>query len=100
MKDQSRQPTQLSRLQQILSDGNWPDEDDEVFQWLTWTFNFLNTRKLYHKKAAMKTAILQRMAKTLLSKDELEQIDREAEERLGNLEDEQPTEVNEREMAD
>jgi len=48
----------------------------------------------------MKTAILQRMAKTLLSKDELEQIDREAEERLGNLEDEQPTEVNEREMAD
>lgn len=82
MKDKQGQPTTLDRLNQILTDGNWPDEDDDVFRWLTWTYNFLSARKEYHRKHTIKTAILRRMAEQLLSKDELEAIDREAESRL------------------
>lgn len=61
---------------------------EPVHEWLTWTYNFLSARKMYHKKTAIKTAILKRMAETLLSKDELEAIDHQAELTLGNLEDE------------
>lgn len=85
MKDETRQPTSVERLGQILNDGNWPDEGDDVFRWLTWTYNFLSARKMYHKKARIRTAMLEKMAKTLLSKDELEAIDNEAEKQLGNL---------------
>lgn len=61
---------------------------EPVHEWLTWTFNFLTARKMYHKKTAIKTAILKRMAETLLSKDELDAIDHQAEVTLDGLEDE------------
>jgi len=40
---------------------------------------------MYHKKARIRTAMLEKMAKTLLSADELQAIDNEAEKQLGNL---------------
>jgi hypothetical protein len=87
----------LKRLEEVTSKlGGWISEDlvvqdsvelegliDDAVQWLVWTSNFLSARKMYHKKATMKTALLKKMAETLLSKDELEAIDREAESRLG-----------------
>src|SRR5712664_2392762 len=93
MKDTSRQPTSVARLEQILNDGNWPDEDDDVFRWLQWTHNFLSARKLYHKKTALRSAILQKMAKTLLSADELAAIDAEAEKQLVDLDQPKPIEI-------
>ena len=81
----------MARLPEILNDGNWPDEDDDVYRWLTWCHNFLSARKMHHKKAAVRTAILKKMATTLLSKDELDAIDAEAERQLGSLEDEPAT---------
>lgn len=92
MKDTVRQPTTLARLQEIserltawhADEGIMPDEVEfnDAIEWINWTLNFLETRKLYHKKAAVKQAILQRMAKTLLSESELAAIDAEAEKQL------------------
>jgi hypothetical protein len=93
MKDTSRQPTTLARLeelvqQQIDRDDGLDDDTTNINQWLQWTHNFLSARKLYHKKHTLRNAIIKRMAETLLSKDELEAIDMEAEKQLGNLDDE------------
>jgi hypothetical protein len=82
MKDESRQPTSVEELEKIIIQA---DLADDVKAWLEWTYNFLSARKLYHKKARIRTAMLEKMAKTLLSKDELEAIDNEAEKQLGNL---------------
>src|SRR6266478_1643512 len=99
MKDETRQPTPLKRLEEVTSKlGGWISEEiviqdsveldgliDDAVQWLVWTSNFLSTRKMYHKKARIRTAMLEKMAKTLLSADELQAIDNEAEKQLGNL---------------
>lgn len=77
----------MERLEYLLTpEGKWTEDDEQdVLSWLQWTYNFLSARKMYHKKARLKTAILEKMAKTLLSSDELEAIDNEAEKQLGNL---------------
>src|SRR5437879_5771297 len=87
MKDESRQPTSLSVLQKLIDErDNVGDEDvQQTTQWLEWTYNFLSARKMYHKKARIRTAMLEKMAKTLLSADELQAIDNEAEKQLGSL---------------
>ena len=100
VKDTSRQPTSLTRLEELLEyltagEGELQyDKEHDIIGWIQWTYNFLSARKDYHRKARIKTAMLERMAKSLLSKDELEQIDREAEGQLSNPElepDEVPT---------
>ncbi len=89
----------MKRLEEVTSKlGGWISEEiviqdsveldgliDDAVQWLVWTSNFLSTRKMYHKKARIRTAMLEKMAKTLLSADELQAIDNEAEKQLGNL---------------
>ena len=84
IKDGSRQPTSLVRLSELLTPaGKWTEDDEQdVLSWLGWTYDFLEARKLYHKKTRIKTALLRKMAETLLSKDELEAIDHQAEENL------------------
>ena len=82
MPQTNRQPTSLKRLEEILTDGNWPEADDDVFRWLQWAHNQLSSRNLYHKKARIKDAILRKMAETLLSEDELQTVDEEAESKL------------------
>jgi hypothetical protein len=99
MKDESRQPTKLERLRELagLFEIN-PDAQIDALEWLQWTYNFLEARKMYHKKARITQAMLVKMSKTLLSKDELEQIEREAEAQLVDLPDEQiPMELMEKE---
>lgn len=92
MKDETRQPTKLDRLAELTNrQSDRADDYDEdniehdMAEWLMWTYNFLSARKLYHKKARIRTAMLEKMAKTLLSPDELQAIDNEAEKQLGNL---------------
>ena len=102
MKDPARQPTRLTRLAELISnyqfkDAEYSAEGGEIVEWLTWTYNFLSARKEYHRKARIKSAMLERMAKTLLSKDELDMIDKEAESQLAGPgdnrdEDETPAE--------
>jgi hypothetical protein len=97
MKDTSRQPTTLTRLEELAEsmteyhaeEGMLPPPSvfNDTIEWLQWTHSFLSARKLYHKKHTLRNAIIKRMAETLLSKDELEAIDMEAEKQLGNLED-------------
>ena len=76
----------LANLQQERADNEPVDIhkaiDQDIADWLQWVDNFLEQRKLYHKKAYVRKAILERMAKTLLSADELAAIDKQAEEQL------------------
>jgi hypothetical protein len=65
-----------------MEDPTSADQEEDTEAWLTWTYNFLSARKLYHKKHTVKNALLRKMAETLLSPDELERIDQEAEEKL------------------
>ena len=91
-----KQPTTLKRLEELINiaEGdqvlNTQEEiercAEESCAWLQWAYNFLDARKTYHKKTYIKRAMLEKMARTLLSKDELDEIDRQAEETLGNLE--------------
>jgi hypothetical protein len=111
MRDTTRQPTTLARLEEVESKlYGWITEElviqdsveldgllDDAVQWLQWSRNFLSARRLYHKKRLVKQQMLERMAKTLLSQDELEQIDREAEKQLGNLDDDTEPEATEHE---
>ena len=86
MKDESRQPTTLEELRRTIDKWTGTSVDEDyIMDWLTWTYNFLSARKMYHKKARIRTAMLEKMAKTLLSADELQAIDNEAEKQLGNL---------------
>ena len=91
MPSELRQPTPLGRLKELIQqveeqaqarpvDTNF--DAGSVIDWLDWTLSFLEQRKLYHKKAYVRKAILERMAKTLLSPDELAVIDQEAEKQL------------------
>jgi hypothetical protein len=92
MKDTARQPTKMARLREIeqrltnwhAEEGVMPDDDiiNDAIEWITWTYNFLDARRLYHKKHTVKNALLRKMAETLLSPDELERIDQEAEDKL------------------
>lgn len=102
MKDESRQPTSLRELEELLTpEGKWTeDQEQDVLSWLQWVHSFLSARKMYHKKARIRTAMLEKMAKTLLSKDELEAIDQEAEKQLGNLPDPESTTEADHELAD
>lgn len=85
------QPTTLKRLAELMdrldnvSDAEHVDlleELGDVNAWLTWTYNFLSSRKEYHRKNTIKSAMLRKMAETLLSKTELEAIDAQAEAKL------------------
>jgi hypothetical protein len=98
-----RQPTTLKRLEELTSPELDQLQDENAVTdteaWLEWTLAFLQQRKLYHKKAYIRKAILERMAKTLLSKDELAVIDQEAEKQLSlkeaNIEIDETEEVPE-----
>jgi hypothetical protein len=77
-----KQPTNLKRLEEIITDGNWPDPHDHVFMWLQWTYEHLTERNLYHKKQQIKKRMMVKLATSLLSKDELDEVDKQAEEAL------------------
>ena len=99
----------MTRLQEVIAvleddggDGYQAIEAvlPDAQQWLTWTYNFLSARKEYHRKARIKSAMLERMAKTLLSKDELDMIDREAESQLASPVTEEEPETEEEGMPE
>jgi hypothetical protein len=95
MKDPNRRPTTLERLQQIANEmetwhadeGVLPESDvfDEAIQWINWTLAHLEGTKQYHKKRQLKLSIMKRMAETLLSEDELAQVDAEAERQISQV---------------
>ena len=109
MKDPARQPTPLRRLRELIdgktgSEGSYHENrekhEEDTTAWLTWTYNFLSARKEYHRKARIKSTMLEKMAKTLLSKDELDMIDRQAEEQLAGSVTEEEPETEEEEMPE
>jgi hypothetical protein len=91
VKDTTRQPTNLKRLEEVIAtleddggDGYTAIEAvvADANAWLQWTHAFLSARKQYHRKHTVKNALLRKMAEQLLSRDELDALDKEAEDKL------------------
>lgn len=87
MTQQQRMPTSLKRLNELLivfdSRDDGLDKDTADFcAWLRWTYNHLEARNQYHKKQRVRQQLLVKMAQTLLSGDELAEVDKQAESEL------------------
>lgn len=89
MSNQStnQQPTKVERLGELIKDMNARDDGEDpvvidVCRWLEWTYVFLESRRLYHKKSTLRKSILEKMAKELLAPDELLSVEAEAERQL------------------
>lgn len=83
----NQQPTKVERLGELIKDMNARDDGEDpvvidVCRWLEWTYVFLESRRLYHKKSVLRKSILEKMAKELLAPDELLSVEAEAERRL------------------
>lgn len=81
------QPTKLDRLGELVKEMNARDDGEDavvtdVCKWLEWSYTFLESRRLYHKKSVLRKSILEKMAKELLAPDELLSVEAEAERRL------------------
>lgn len=84
---QNIQPTKLDRLSELVKEMNARDDGEDavvtdVCKWLEWSYTFLESRRLYHKKSVLRKSILEKMAKELLAPDELLSVEAEAERRL------------------
>jgi hypothetical protein len=66
---------ELAKLVDSVDDG----EGGLEYQWLTWTYNFLTSRKAYHKKQQLKKKMMMKVASEHLSEDELAEIEAQAE---------------------
>lgn len=89
MSNQStnQQPTKVERLGELVKEMNARDDGEDavvtdVCKWLEWSYTFLESRRLYHKKSVLRKSILEKMAKELLAPDELLSVEAEAERRL------------------
>lgn len=71
-------PSTLSELKKLI-DSVDDGENGLEFQWLQYTYNQLTSRKLYHKKQQVKRKLMMQIASEALSQDELESIDKQAE---------------------
>ena len=73
---------ELAKLVDSVDDG----ENSLNWQWLTWTYNFLTSRKAYHKKQQLKRKMMMKVASETLSADELQAIDDQVEKLAGGEE--------------
>lgn len=71
-------PSTLSELKKLI-DSVDDGTNDATFQWLSYTYDQLTARKLYHKKQQIKRKIMIQTASELLSRDELDAVDKQAE---------------------
>ena len=71
--------TELAKLADSVDDG----EGSLEWQWLVWTYNFLTSRKAYHKKQQLKRKMMMKVASEHLSEDELQAIEDQAEKLTG-----------------
>lgn len=55
----------------------------QALNYLEWLDDFVQNRRLYHKKQNQKKAIAMKAIKSLLSKEELDEIDRQASRAIG-----------------
>lgn len=67
--------TELKKLVDSMDDG----EGSLEFKWLEYTYNTLLARKTYHKKQQLKRKLMMQVASEHLSQDELDSIDKQAE---------------------
>jgi hypothetical protein len=70
-------PSNLAELKKLI-DSVDDGQNDLTFQWLNYTYEQLLARKTYHKKQQLKRKLMMKVASELLSQDELEAIDTQA----------------------
>lgn len=78
MNGNGKAPSSLSELRKLI-DSVDDGTNDQTFQWLMYVYDSLTARKLYHKKQQVKRKILFQTATQMLSRDELDAVDRQAE---------------------
>lgn len=62
-----------------------PQSAEKAALYLEWLSEFLENRRLYHKKQNTKKNLAVKAMKKLLSRDELVELDREADRLIGNV---------------
>jgi hypothetical protein len=72
-------PSSLSELKKLVDSVDDGDEGNLTFQWLQYIHDSLTARKLYHKKQQIKRKLLFQTATEMLQQDELDAIDKQAE---------------------
>lgn len=79
-----KMPSSLEKLEKLIDswDGLSQDPNDSlVKEWLEYTYFTLDQRKHYMKKQQIKKAIAIKLLKEHLSGDELEELDKQAQEK-------------------
>jgi len=88
--DFTRLESTIEQLHEVYgSDGSTPNSIanhtlENAIYYLEYLEESITNRKLYHKKQNAKKAIATRIIKSLLSQDELAEIDRQADVAIGN----------------
>jgi hypothetical protein len=84
-----KMPTTLDQLEKLATSDHsqiGADEwDDEVQPWLEYVLESLQSRKLYMKKQQLRKKIILQRLKEQFSPDEIEEMDRQAEEETNAL---------------
>lgn len=70
-------PSSLTELRKLI-DSTDDGESGLIQQWLQYTHDSLLARKTYHKKQQIKRKMLLKVAGELLSQDEADSIDKQA----------------------
>lgn len=78
MMTTGKAPSTLNELRKLI-DSTDDGENGLIQQWLQYTYDSLYARKMYHKKQQIKRRMIMKVASELLSDDERESIDTQAE---------------------
>lgn len=98
-----KQPTSLKRLNELITLYKDHEGDQDAFEienWLVWAHDMLVTRKVYHKKRALRMKRSIELLKEHLSADELHAIDQQAAEEAMEVDSVDATEAGEDGGAD
>lgn len=79
----------IERLHEIAGseEGITPTEAElsTAITYLEWLAEFLEDRRMYHKKQSVKKNMAVKLLKTMLSKEELAEVDRQVAKEIGDL---------------
>lgn len=83
MNGNGKAPTSLAGLSKLLKKAG-AEDDEVIMQWLQYTYDLLTARRDYHKKQQVKRKLLVKYAQENLAADELESIDKQAEDQVSS----------------
>lgn len=89
-----KQPTSLLTLKQLIFDLEETSVNPNIKDWLNWAHDHIHNRNMYHKRRQLVVNMSMKLLKEHLSQDEIDNIEKQAEEAVQEVESRQSREMH------